>query len=395
MTDNMEIRSRPALKGGLLFLLNSLTVGGSERKVVRIANALSRRGLAMHIAYLNGPDSLLEEIDAGIPVIDLQRRHRFSVGALVRLAGYVSGSRVHRLVAVNLHPLLYASLAARLVLPRPDTVALVNTSELRNNRDRRFMGLYAPLLRRAQRIVFGSRGQQRAWIRRYNLHAGRCVCILNGIDARHFSPPAAGESPAVLRRRIGIRPGDFVIGTVGAMRPEKGHKDLLRAAAMLRRDGVPATVLLVGDGPCRAELMRCATDTGVSGATIFHGQAKDVRPLLAVMDVFVLPSTAVETFSNAALEAMACARAVLLSDVGGAREMVTGGENGLIYPPGDTAALVGALRMLHGDPQLRACLGANARARVINEFSFDSMLSSYQRWVVPAQSAAAGLSCSG
>ena len=373
---------RSSQNGKVLFLLNSLTVGGSEKKIIRIVNALIQRGQGIHVAYINGPDSLLNVIDKNVSVIGLRRRGRFSVFGLGRLIIYVFRCGIERIIAVNLHPLLYAFLTSRLLLSKPAVIALVNTSIHRSRRSQRFMRLYAPLLRRADRVIFGSQHQLLNWVRDYDLNAQRCLCILNGVDTEHFAPNVQLSVRNAWRERLGIRPGDLVVGTVGMMRPEKGHKDLLAAAGALRRAGIPLAVLLVGDGPCRAELERYAEQTGVSDVVRFYGQAQDVRPLLNVMDVFVLSSVAVETFSNAALEAMAAGKAVILSDLGGAREMIVPGESGMMYESGNVEALIQALHTLCRDREIRERLGSMARKRVIEEFSFDRMLDDYQRWVL-------------
>ncbi len=367
--------------GGALLLLNSLTVGGSETKIVAIANALHRVGAPVHIAYLNGPDPLRARIDPAIPVIPLHRKGKFSPGSVIRLAKYTVSREVGRIVTVNLHPLIYAHLAARIVATKPAVIALVNTTVHRSARDRAFMRIYAPLLRHSTRVVFGSESQAAAWVEAYRLNAGRCLSVFNGIDTDHFAPwcdPAREQS---MRRDLGFHAGDFVLGTVGAMRPEKGHADLIMAACELRRCGLAAHVLLVGDGPCRGQLERYAQQCGVAEITRFVGPVEDVRPLLAAMDVFVLPSVAVETFSNAALEAMAMAKPVVLSDIGGAREMIADGTSGLIFPAGDVEALARSLRTLESNPAYRDCLGRQARARVCERFSFDRMFRDYEQWV--------------
>ena len=369
-------------KAACLFLLNSLTTGGSEKKIVHLTNTLCEQGTVAHIAYINGPDSLRGLLDKDVPVIALRRRGKFSVSALVRLVRHVATHEIERIITVNLHPLVYAFLASRLLHPKREIIALVNTTVHGSRRNQRFMHLYAPLLRRAERVVFGSQQQLQVWTRDYNLNPQRCVCIHNGVDTGYFVPPFHSSLRDAWRTRLGIHPRDVVVGTVGMMRPEKGHKDLLAAAGRLRRSGITLTVLLVGDGPCRAELERYAEQAGVSAATIFYGRTDDVRPLLDVMDIFVISSLAVETFSNAALEAMAAGKAVVLSDLGGAREMITPGESGMLYKPGDVEGLVHAVRTLCEHTELRECLGSNARTRAIEEFSVERMLDDYQRWVL-------------
>jgi glycosyltransferase involved in cell wall biosynthesis len=371
-----DASARPA--GSVLFLLNSLAVGGSERKVLLLANALRQHGSAVRVARLGGPETLRSLLDPRIPVLDLHRRGRYSPGALLRLRRHLRRHPVDWIAAMNLHPLLYALPAARMNRCRAGIVALVNSSTHRSDRDRQFMRLYAPMLRRVDRVVFGSSAQGAAWIEDHRLDPARCVSVLNGVDADRFAP----ADPAVVgaaRAAVGFGPDDYVIGSVGALRPEKAFHHVLAVARAMGDAGIPVRVLLVGDGPCRGQLERCARETGLDGRVVVHGEAADVRPLLQAMDVFVLPSVRVETFSNAALEAMACAKAVVLSDIGGAREMLVDEHSGLIYRPGDLEGLTAALRRLHRDPALRQALGQAARQRVVERFSFRRMVADYER----------------
>jgi glycosyltransferase involved in cell wall biosynthesis len=104
----------------------------------------------------------------------------------------------------------------------------------------------------------------------------------------------------------------------------------------------------------------------------------DVRPVLAILDVFVLPSLYIETFSNAALEAMAMGTPVVLSRIGGAAEMVRDGEEGYLLEPHDLALrLPDLLERLARDPQLRERMSANARSRVERKFGFQNMVARY------------------
>ena len=100
---------------------------------------------------------------------------------------------------------------------------------------------------------------------------------------------------------------------------------------------VDAHLVIAGDGPLRDFLARRAVELEVADRVSFVGELDDVRPVLTALDVFVLPSTAVESFSNAALEAMAIGRPVILSDIGGAREMIDDGVEGYVVSPTELA----------------------------------------------------------
>ena len=110
-----------------------------------------------------------------------------------------------------------------------------------------------------------------------------------------------------------------------------------------------------------------------------------MRPFLKVADTFVLTSTS-ETFSNAALEAMAMGLPVILSRVGGAAEMVEAGKNGFLYSPGNVTELAGHIAALAGDEALTRKVGAAAATQVQDSFSFTRMLDEYRSLLFPSGS---------
>lgn len=361
----------------VFFLLSSLGIGGSERKTVRVVNALHQRGFNVHLGWLNGPETLRHEISSGVPAICLERRGKFSWRTLRRLERHVRAHGITRIVCMNLYPLLYAK-ALRLVMGRaaPSCVVTVNTTEFTSRKEARQMVFYAPLMRRADAIVFGSDYQLSLWVERYRLPRVKCRYIHNGVDSDYFSTQFI-ESPSTAHRAtFNFRPDDFVVGTVGLFRPEKQQGDLIDALAGLRAQCSRALALMVGGGELESALKKRAADAGVMEYIRFPGELRDVRPALAAMDVFVSSSVS-ETFSNAALEAMAMGQPVVLSDVGGAREMVRDGVNGYLYPASDVKSLTAILERLAADLPATRRLGEAARRMVVERFSFARMIDEY------------------
>lgn len=361
---------------GVIFLLDSLAVGGSELKTVRIANALAQRGAAIHIGYLNTPDTLLGQLTQPVGRTFLDRRGKFSWKSVRRLAEYVHAHRVKRVVAVNLYPLLYAY-SLRLVMGKsaPACIAAINTTEFHERKHALQMAIYAPLLRRLDSVVFGCRYQMDVWVKRYKLSEARCTVIYNGVDCDQFSPingtALAGDV------RLQLMPNALVVGTVGKFRPEKRQQDLIEAIRIVRARGTPVAALLVGSGNEEATLKDLTHARGLENSVHFLGQLEDVRPALAAMDVFVLTSFS-ETFSNAALEAMAMGKPVILSDVGGAREMVQDGANGRLYPAMDVECLADLIDEMAAHREQLAAMGAEARKICVERFSFARMIERYR-----------------
>jgi glycosyltransferase involved in cell wall biosynthesis len=172
--------------------------------------------------------------------------------------------------------------------------------------------------------------------------------------------------------------GSFVIGCVGRLELEKNQSAVLSVAARLNSDTQRCDVLLIGDGPERESLKQQAIDLGIANRVRFLGRMDDVRCALRTLDVFVLPSIAVETFSNAALEAMAMSLPVVLSDIAGAREMVVDGETGFLYGKDDLEKLTNLMIRLRDNAILRETIGQNAREAVTAQFDINHMYDAYE-----------------
>ena len=171
-----------------------------------------------------------------------------------------------------------------------------------------------------------------------------------------------------------LTPNDqLIVGTVGRLNKVKGHRFLLEAAreVLNARNGVVFDV--VGDGPLKDELEKLAKNLGISEQVKFWGFRDDAQAIIGTMDVFVLPSLH-EGIPYALLEAMALSKAVVCSNVGGIREVISDGKDGVVVPPGDAQTLGGAILNLLSDLNYAKILGRNARKKVEHEYSVDLMV---------------------
>jgi glycosyltransferase involved in cell wall biosynthesis len=201
------------------------------------------------------------------------------------------------------------------------------------------------------------------------LRADRIAVIPNGIDVSAFSRPPKDHE----------RDGDgLIIGTVARMTEAKDHGNLLRAFAAIRGQEQGVRLLLVGDGELRGEIESLIASLGLGDAVELTGKRSDIAQLLAGMDIFVLSSRR-EGFPVSIIEAMASGRTVVATDVGGVREIIDDGVDGVIVPPEDDASLAAALLSLVRDPDRRSRLGASAEKRAAMNFSDQAMIRRYMR----------------
>lgn len=376
--DRETARPHTAGSGGaldVLFVLNNLAVGGSETKVVRLANAFSARDMRVGIAYLNEPATLLKDIAAEVATFFLSRQGRFSLKAHAELRQLIEEQRPRNVVSVNLYPALYVVAASRWAQYRPRTIGLMNTTEMRRGA-RWKRGFYTRVLQYLDWTVYGCELQRDAWLSADSPMRPRSSVIYNGVDLGRFS--AARVAGIGLRPNYGISENAFVVGSVGRLVAEKNQLPLIESVAKLRASGADVHLMLVGDGPMRSALEKRADELRISGAVTFTGALPDVRVALKAFDVFVLPSLS-ETFSNAALEAMAMQVPVILTRTGGAAEMIEHGKEGYIVDVAELPRrLPGLLSQLRLDSMLRTRMAAAAGLRAQQSFSWEEMVVAYQ-----------------
>ncbi len=177
--------------------------------------------------------------------------------------------------------------------------------------------------------------------------------VARGVDAERFRPGARSDA---LRADWGARDGSLVALSVGRLAAEKNLGAVLTAFDVLRAVDATARLVVVGDGPCRADLMRRCPEA------IFAGQRRgaDLAAHYASADVFLFPSLT-ETFGNVVPEAMASGLAVLAYDRAAARELIRHSDNGLLAPAADEAAFCRLARRLAAERGLAPALGRRAR----------------------------------
>ena len=204
------------------------------------------------------------------------------------------------------------------------------------------------------------------------LRRGAVRVVPNGV------PVPRGER-APVRRELGLGDADTLLVAVGNLYPVKGHIVLLRALALLAERGRASglTVAIAGRGREEAALRDFARQAGIEGRVRLLGYREDVGDILAAADIYAMPSLS-EGLPLALLEAMAVGLPVIASRVGGIPEVVTDGEDALLVPPGDPAALAAAIERLAEDEALRAQLGNSARRKAERDYTLDAMLDRYE-----------------
>ena len=362
----------------LIFVTASLSLGGAERHSITVMNRLAERGHECHAVYIKNEDKQVSRIRLrnGGAARCLNAARYFDLRALAEFAAYISSVRPSAIVAANPYALMYCSLALRLSRLRAPLIVTYHSTRLLGAKEQLQMMIYRLFFWISDCVVFVCEKQRRYWLRR-GVFSRRNELIYNGVDTEEFCDSWSPEERGRLRSALGFSDADFVIGISALLRPEKNHMRLVDAVAKLRKMGIAARALMIGDGVMRRAIEARALALRLEGDVVITGLQEDVRPYIAACDAVVICSDA-ETFSLAALEAMALGRPVVHSDIGGAAEMIRPGENGFLFPVGDTEALVDRLARL-SDRAGRERMGRKARETIEARFSERVMVDRYER----------------
>jgi glycosyltransferase involved in cell wall biosynthesis len=221
----------------------------------------------------------------------------------------------------------------------------------------------------ADRLLANSPGVARLLVGEEGVAEKKVVLIPNFLDSRAFDR-LPDEQVGQQRSDWSIPAGAFVLGTVARLAPVKNHVLLLNAMALLPAD---IHLILVGDGPSRDSLERAAAALGVLDRVHFAGELLTPVNLHQFFDVSVLCSLS-EGFPNSIIEAMAAARPVIATPVGGVLDVVEEGVTGLLRPINDPAAMAEAIALLRADPALRRRLGEAGRGFVGSRYGQDQVI---------------------
>ena len=202
----------------------------------------------------------------------------------------------------------------------------------------------------------------------------RITQAYNGVDIERFS--ASDEGPAPIYGCPFDPASQWIVGTVGRMAPVKDQLTLARAFVLAVKQAPQLRLVMVGEGPLRAQAQALLDAAGVADKAWLPGERHDVPDVMRGLHAFALPSLA-EGISNTILEAMACGLPVIATEVGGNADLLAA-DTGVLVPKADPVAFAAALVELARQPSLARTMGAAGRQRVDKHFSMAAMVATYQ-----------------
>ena len=346
---------------------------GAEVQLLGLVDALVEQAdLELSVVLFNEGRlaSTLRTLDVPVTVFPEAQLHALTV--LRELTGYC---RVGKFDVLHTHKykdtILGAITAAHCGIPHMVRTVHGLMEPFRGFQSFR-MGLYElcddlVIKLKVDRLIAVSSQIEQVLSRRYGPE--KVVQIHNGI---RLDQVQRIRTPQVTRQQLGIDPAHRLIGTVGRLTAVKGHEHFLIAAQRLLQDRRDLRFVIVGDGPLMNYLKDMARDLCIADHVTFLGHRDDTYDLIGAMDLFVLPSLH-EGIPMVLLEAMALARPIVASRVGGIPEVITDRAQGLLISTADPDRLAEACRQFLDDRILAVRCGKGARHRVEEEFSSASM----------------------
>lgn len=355
----------------VMHLLNRMEIGGTELNALRTAELLDRRRVELEVAIL-GPDGpLLAPYERlGIPIHRLSIRNLYGVGAMAEAHRFASILRDRRIEVLHCHDVyanIFGAAAGRLAGVR----VVASRRWWKRTPRRGLLPVNRLAYSLAHRVVANTPAVARMLSDDEHVPAARITVVPNFLEEAAFTPVPRShweQEPGL----EAIPDGVLLVGAVGRLNAVKDLGTLVRAAALLPPS---VHVALVGDGPDREALESLVASLSLTDRVHFLGE-RPARPSFHHrFDISTLTSVS-EGLPNSVLEAMAAGKPVVASSVGGVPDLVTHGQTGLLFQPGDVPALAGHLNFLLASKAERERLGHNACLHVAAEYSADAVLSS-------------------
>jgi glycosyltransferase involved in cell wall biosynthesis len=354
----------------ILHLTASLFVGGGERLILELAQHTNREVCEPYVYAFGqfGVNSLLKEFRKLGPRFHLIPSTSFYNPLLVRAVR--QHIRARQIDVVHTHLVdadIIGSIAGRFAgVPILTTLHNAPENYARQRIDRRMLARLATQYMTTHLVAVSQEIRQQ-FIEQWHVSPERITAIRNSIILDRFLDIAPGTA----------NDGRLTVTNIASLNPQKAQHLLLEAAKLVLAQMPEVDFMIVGRGKLEQSLKEQAQALGIADRVNFTGLRHDIPTVLAQSDIFVL-SSLWEGLPVSALEAMGAARPVVLTDVGGNRELVQSGIHGLIVPPGDVPALAQALLSLLRDTSKRLDMGHAARAQMQQKFSIDSFARQYE-----------------
>jgi glycosyltransferase involved in cell wall biosynthesis len=357
------------------YVIDSLSRDGTQTFLVNLVKGLAERDYEQRVYCLNNvvnADILRALTDSRAHVVVIGKVQLATLIGFSRL--FIEFRRWRPVIVQTFLP--FGDTIGRALAHAASVPILVSSIRCRNiNKSWWQFLLDRMTIRWVDRVIFNSQQVIPFALSYEGVRAEQAVYIPNGVS---FEQQSRSLDALGIRSKLGISPAARVIGTVGRLSPQKGHRYLLSAFAQVLAQVPSAVLLVIGDGPLRSELAEEARQLEIAERVHFLGQRGDVPDLLACMDVYV-QSSLFEGMPNAVMEAMAAGKPVIATAIDGTKELISDGETGWLVEPSDAKAMAEGIVTVLKNPTEARRRGAAAAQRVRTDFSLERMVNAYDQ----------------
>jgi len=365
------VHSKAPIK--ILFVITSTGVGGAEKMLYHTSTALDPARYLPSICSLKEKGEIARDMEAaGIEVhcLTMADGYRFggwfaSLTALFRLTSYLLKVR-----PTIVHSFLFrANILSRIAAFIAGVPLVISSVRVMGGEKDYYHTVEKITSFMVDHYITVSESVKEYLIGKANLLPEKITTVYNGVTINGTGAGMEDNMPMP----FGLEPQDSVVLTVGRLHRQKGYDYFIRAIARVKHEVPGVKVLIAGEGEEENNLKNLVRSLDLTKEIIFTGLSLDVRKILPFTGIFVL-SSLWEGMPNAVLEAMAAAKPVVATRVGGVPELVVDGETGILVPPEDTEALARAIIALLQDPLRGLSMGETGRERVQAHFSMAAMV---------------------
>ncbi len=353
------------------FVITSMPVGGAETLLVNMLRKMDPDVIRPEVVCLKEPGPLGEAIAEEFPVHSQLIGGKWDATVVLRLARLIRRRRADVVVTVGAGDKMFWGRLAAFAAGVPVIAAALHSTGWPDGVGR--LNRWLTPITDAFIAVADSHGRFLNDFERFP--RGKIHVIRNGVDCDRFVPCEANRG--AVRRELGLAEDTPLVGIVAALRSEKNHGLLVRAAAGLRERHPDLHWVIVGDGPQRSAIEQLADQLGVRDRLHLLGTRHDTPRLVSALDVFTLCSLN-EASPVSILEALACGVPVAASEVGSVAESIVPDQTGCLFASQDLAGMTRAIGRLLENPQQRLAMGRAGRELVLRTGSLQSMVSGYQ-----------------
>jgi glycosyltransferase involved in cell wall biosynthesis len=367
----MELERRHVSSGDwprVMHVLGEKVRGGIEEHALSIVISLRSHGFEPHLA---APRPLLEQMSddlrsAQILTLPIENASVLDLKSVAQFRNYLIERDIDIVHSHTFRASMFASPLARIARV-PATVETYHLPEVWRQR-RWLKGSFwidRQIGRFVDQYVAVSRSAENYLVDRKGIAPQRIRLIHNGRDLTRFRPSSDRER-AEARAALGVDAQQVVV-MLGRLEEQKGHTFLIDAISRLASRRPSLVALFAGSGELETDLLLQRDRAALRERIKFLGAVREPEKVLAAADVVVLPSL-FEGLPLAAIEALACGRPMIATNIGGSREVVIHERTGLLVPPRDPEALARAIERILSDAGFAAQLAEGGRAYVESHF---------------------------